>query len=441
MFSDSPVNVVGFNHTETHRKGKAEKSNQYNGLFTEDKSCDTIDVKTVDTQTDSIENIDIRNVDLVALNSCLEKGLRLLKTECNDWPKMPDYLETTQKDINDEKTMKVSIRQHPSFGMKNISAISWNCSGDKLMVATGEHCHTQWCNHLNSVFVYSMLDLENSGSTVSNILEVTSCITCLATHPTNEHLITAGLYNGELVICNTNDNMSMVSLEWHSVAVSESLWFVRSDHRVVLITAGKDGYVCVGTMISDKIKFTQRIYRYLVGIPGKVGIRCFDYSNRHFLVALENGKISSHLCETTRNIKEDQVIEAVKVKTYNGYSLMIENIQFCHKNSTTFIITQFDSTILLYNVYQKDPQKIIFNRKLITRLCWSLENEFIVYVGEENGELAKINLTNGKTDSIKKFTFCDITAMNINPKRKNIIAIGTIQGEIYISKYEQPFET
>jgi len=46
----------------------------------------------------------------------LEKGLRLLKTECNDWPKMTGYLETTQKDINDEKTIKVSIRQHPSFG-------------------------------------------------------------------------------------------------------------------------------------------------------------------------------------------------------------------------------------------------------------------------------------------------------------------------------------
>uniref|UniRef100_A0A2S2PD56 Uncharacterized protein n=1 Tax=Schizaphis graminum TaxID=13262 RepID=A0A2S2PD56_SCHGA len=281
-----------------------------------------------------------------------------------------------------------------------------------------------------------MSDLENSGSTVSNKLEVTSCVTCLATHPTNEYLITAGLYNGELLICNTNDNMSMVSLEWHSQPVSESLWFVRSDLRVVLITAGKDGYVCVGTMMSDKIKFTQRIYRYLVGIPGKVGIRCFDYSNRHFLVALENGKMSSHLCGTTRNIKEDQVLEAVKVRTYNGYSLMIENIQFCHKNSTIFIITQFDCTILLYNVYQKDPLKIIFNQKLITRLCWSLENEFIVYVGEENGELTKIYLTNGKTDSIKKFASCDIIAMKINPKRKNIIAIGSIQGEIYVCKYK-----
>ncbi|XP_025200443.1 WD repeat-containing protein 34-like [Melanaphis sacchari] len=436
MFSDSPVNVVGFNHTETHRKGKTEKSSQYNGLLTEDKSCDTVDVKTVETQTDVIENIDVGNIDLVALNSCLEKGLRLLKTQCNDWPKMNSYLETTQKDINDDKTIKVFLRQHPSFGMKNISALSWNCSGDKLMVATGEHCHTQWCNHLNSVFVYSMLDLENSGSTISNKLEVTSCITCLATHPTNQHLITAGLYNGELLICNTNDNMSMVTLEWHSQSVSESLWFVRSDLRVVLITAGKDGYVCVGTMMSDKIKFTQRICRYLVGIPGKVGIRCFDYSNRHFLVALENGKISSHLCETTRNIKEDQVLEAVKVKTYNGHSLMIENIQFCHKNSTTFIITQFDCTILLYNVYQKDPQKIIFNQKLITRLCWSLENEFIVYIAEDNGELTKINLTNGKTDSIKKFASCNIIAMKINPKRKKNIAIGSIQGEIYVCKYE-----
>lgn len=44
------------------------------------------------------------------------------------------------------------------------------------------------------------------------------------------------------------------------------------------------------------------IFRYIVGIPGKVGIQCFDYSDRHFLVALENGKISSHLCEMTRNI-------------------------------------------------------------------------------------------------------------------------------------------
>lgn len=57
--------------------------------------------------------------------------------------------------------------------------------------------------------------------------------------------------------------MSMVSLEWHSQPVSESLWFVRSDLRVVLITAGKDGYVCVGTMMSDKIKFIQRICRYI----------------------------------------------------------------------------------------------------------------------------------------------------------------------------------
>lgn len=58
-------------------------------------------------------------------------------------------------------------------------------------------------------------------------------------------------------------------------------------------------------------------------------------------------------------VSEDQVLEAIKVKTYNGYSLMIENIQFCHKNSTTFIITQFDSTILVYNVYQVGKNKLL----------------------------------------------------------------------------------
>lgn len=39
---------------------------------------------------------------------------------------------------------------------KNISALCWNCCGNKIMIATGEQCHTQWCNHLNSVLVYSL---------------------------------------------------------------------------------------------------------------------------------------------------------------------------------------------------------------------------------------------------------------------------------------------
>lgn len=43
---------------------------------------------------------------------------------------------------------------------KKISVLSWNCCGDKLVIATGEHYHTQWCNHLNSVFVYTMSKYE-----------------------------------------------------------------------------------------------------------------------------------------------------------------------------------------------------------------------------------------------------------------------------------------
>jgi len=41
------------------------------------------------------------------------------------------------------------------------------------MVATGEHCHTQWCNHLNSVFVYSMLEWVNYLILISNFMKIT----------------------------------------------------------------------------------------------------------------------------------------------------------------------------------------------------------------------------------------------------------------------------
>lgn len=80
---------------------------------------------------------------------------------------------------------------------------------------------------------------------------------------------------GELVVCNTKENMTMISLEWHSQAVCESLWFVRSDLRIILVTAGKDGYVCIGTMVSDKIKLIQRLCRFV----NKLNLIIQNYNN------------------------------------------------------------------------------------------------------------------------------------------------------------------
>lgn len=57
--------------------------------------------------------------------------------------------------------------------------------------------------------------------------------------------------------------MTTVSLEWHLEAITELLWFVRSDQQVVLITASKDGYVCIGLMMEENIKLIQRVCRYV----------------------------------------------------------------------------------------------------------------------------------------------------------------------------------
>lgn len=51
-------------------------------------------------------------------------------------------------------------------------------------------------------------------------------------------------------------------------------------------------------------------------------------------------------------VLEDQILEAVKIKTYNGCPLMIESVQFCLQNLNKFVVSQFDCTILIYEVYQ-----------------------------------------------------------------------------------------
>lgn len=54
-----------------------------------------------------------------------------------------------------------------------------------------------------------------------------------------------------------------------------------------------------------------------------------------------------------------RVSETVKVKTYNGCSIIIETIKFCHTNVDKFIITQYDSKILLYDIHQVSVYKFI----------------------------------------------------------------------------------
>lgn len=50
-------------------------------------------------------------------------------------------------------------------------------------------------------------------------------------------------------------------------------------------------------------------------------------------------------------------------------------------------------------------------------MCWSLIDEYIVYISEENGGLSKVNLINEKTLSIKKISSSNLVFMNINPIR------------------------
>lgn len=54
-------------------------------------------------------------------------GLRFLKTEHsnNIWPKMNDYIETTNSGITDDKIIKISPTQNPQFGMVIISTVQF----------------------------------------------------------------------------------------------------------------------------------------------------------------------------------------------------------------------------------------------------------------------------------------------------------------------------
>lgn len=68
-----------------------------------------------------MENVNIGNADVNVnekLKNCLERGLQFLTTEYTiKWPMINDNFDTTDKCINNDNIINVSLKPHFLFGM------------------------------------------------------------------------------------------------------------------------------------------------------------------------------------------------------------------------------------------------------------------------------------------------------------------------------------
>ena len=80
------------------------------------------------------------------------------------------------------------------------TGVSWNCSGYSLAVSYGRFDVTGWCDSPGALCVWNLRRTDVDPRRPHVTLETSSCLQCVAFHPTDPSFIAAGSLDGEVMV-------------------------------------------------------------------------------------------------------------------------------------------------------------------------------------------------------------------------------------------------
>lgn len=84
------------------------------------------------------------------------------------------------------------------FGQLQVTGLSWNCTGAVVAAAFGRFDHEDWCTHRSTLCTWN---LDRRGLVEDKpdiVIDVPSCLMCIACHPKKPAWIVGGTFNGEI---------------------------------------------------------------------------------------------------------------------------------------------------------------------------------------------------------------------------------------------------
>lgn len=139
--------------------------------------------------------------------------------------------------------------------MFDVSSISWGPNGSTLAVGYGKWNHTSWCEDQSVVSIWCIFrrDFDHDKPNVN--IDVGSCVTSLAFHPSNPSILAGGTFNGEIYLWDVFKNdpvicVSRIDEFYHWEAVTQLLWITHKmyggyQNVHYLISTSTDGKIMV----------------------------------------------------------------------------------------------------------------------------------------------------------------------------------------------------
>jgi len=82
----------------------------------------------------------------------------------------------------------------------DVSALSWSPNGSMLAVGYGKRNHNSWCDDSSTVSIWCIFRRDFNSEKPNINIDVESCVSSLAFHPSNPSILAGGTFNGKIYL-------------------------------------------------------------------------------------------------------------------------------------------------------------------------------------------------------------------------------------------------
>ncbi|XP_069140209.1 cytoplasmic dynein 2 intermediate chain 2-like [Argopecten irradians] len=363
-------------------------------------------------------------------------------------------------------------------GELHITGVTWNSTGAVIAASYGRYDHEDWCTHKSALCTWNLERRNINENKPDTVIDLSTCLTCVAFHPKNPAIIAGGTYDGEIMMWDLSreDDMLVTSSgigdDAHREPVTRVHWIpdntTSKRDRYLLVSTSGDGKILVWKhdRKKDAIKLSNGFILMAQNLPKElkksrgirgdkeVGVTCLSYNCEDkdaFLLGSEPGAVFRCSMMAQGEPAGSHIISSVQLHspvtfTYNPHHAPVYSTEFSPFHRNAFLSSSMDQTIRLYSMLQKQPVLTIEpGEGFISSTKWSPVRPSLIAATTESGYLLLYDLKNDQPVPIQKLeASIDKTAVHtcqFNPNQFDLIATGDGAGYVHVFRLSQDLKT
>ncbi|XP_043289383.1 cytoplasmic dynein 2 intermediate chain 2-like [Venturia canescens] len=467
MFTDQTFEPVGFETQITSEKSENTSIVQTEPILNASKESQNIEQRSASTQTTEATKpeIEVNYDNLASFLKRVTPGVLDILDEVYG----SNAFEGYNPHSSDEPSARVQLLSSfytlgDSNTDKKLSDLSWSTGGGFLVVSHSVIHHETWCNHLSEIKFYKISGDDKLEETPNKTLEVQSCVTNLAYHPTEPAILAAGLFNGDVLLWNLRDDEFVAPLQIcvHSDMVTSLLWLPKSLSDSVIVTTSSDGFIYINGITRNFTNVTVH-KRFKISkehnpaensrprsssgkreraVEAGLSLTCLDFSLISpgiFVVGTLCGGIYKCSLENPIPIDSGDIDDSEYplgdpvVSEYERHEGSVTCIK-CSPTRNIFLTCGTDKEIRLYNIDQTNRLQTINVEQTVVKFSWYPKGtRDIIGAYGASSSVDFYDAANGKVisklrmESARQNTSC----LDFNMKR-DLAAVGDTKGKLEI---------